>query len=126
MGACSFLKPDGGRCRAAPMKGEAWCYVHHPDLTDKRRAASRKGGYRGGRGRPLVELADVKRQLRELANDVMTGRADRSDAAVAGQLYGTYIRALSVETKLKEVLELEERIERLEEAEQAKEASWGA
>jgi len=52
--------------------------------------------------------------LRELAEDVISGRIDRADAAVAGQLYGTFIRAVGVELKVKEVLELEERIEQLE------------
>lgn len=116
MAACSYLKPDGGRCRAAPMKGEAWCYVHHPDLTDERRAASRKGGYRGGRGRPLAELGDVKRNLRELADDVMSGRADRANAAVAGQLLGTFLRAVSVELAVKEQAEILQRLDCLESA----------
>ncbi len=115
MAACSFIKPTGERCRAQPMRSEQWCYVHHPDLADRRQAASRKGGHRGGRGRPLAELQDVKRQLRELVDSVMGGETDRGDAAVAGQLLGTYIRAVSVEVKLKEVLELEERLGRLEE-----------
>ena len=116
MAICSYLKPTGERCRAQPMRSEQWCYVHHPDLADRRQAASRKGGHRGGRGRPVAELQDVKRQLRKLADAVMAGEADRGDAAVAGQLLGTYIRAVSVEVKLKEVLEMEERIEALEQA----------
>jgi hypothetical protein len=73
----------------------------------------------------MRELREVKRRLRELAADVMGGHADRSDAAVAGQLYGTYIRALSVEIKLKEVLELEERITMLEDDLPGARASWG-
>jgi hypothetical protein len=56
----------------------------------------------------------VKRWLRERADDVMAKRADRGGAAVAGQLYRTFIHAVSVEVKLKKVLELEERIEELE------------
>ena len=116
MAVCAYLKADGTRCKAQPMRGEQWCYVHHPDLEDKRAAASRKGGHRGGRGRPLAELVDVKKRLREMADDVMAGYADRADAAVAGQLLGTYIRAVSAEVKLKEVLELEERIAALEQA----------
>ena len=116
MAVCSYLKPDGTRCKAQPMREEQWCYVHHPDLADRRAAASRKGGHRGGRGRPIAELANVKKQLRELAADVMAGRATRGDAVVAGQLYGTYIRAISVELKAREQLELIERLEALEAA----------
>ena len=126
MAVCSYLMPDGGRCRAAPMKGEAWCYVHHPDLAEKRRAASRRGGHRGGRGRPLAELADVKRQLRELADDVVAGRVDRANAAVAGQLLGAFLRAASVEMKVKELDEIEIRIAALEAMQGEAQASAGA
>jgi hypothetical protein len=62
----------------------------------------------------MRELVDVKRRLRELADDVIAGSVDRADAAVAGQLLGTFVRAVSAEIKLKEVLELEERLGRLE------------
>jgi hypothetical protein len=46
---------------------------------------------------------------------VLNGTTDRQDAAVVGQLLNTLIRAVSVETKLREQLELVERLERLEE-----------
>jgi hypothetical protein len=114
MAVCSHLKPDGKGCKAQPLRGEQWCYVHHPDLAEKRKAASRRGGHRAGRGRPLAELGEVKRQLRDLAVDVMSGRADRANAAVAGQLLGTFLRAVSVEMKIKELEDLEERIAALE------------
>jgi hypothetical protein len=44
----------------------------------------------------------------------MSGRADRANAAVAGQLLGTFLRAVSVEMKIKELEDLEERIAALE------------
>ena len=37
------------------------------------------------------------------------------DAAVISQIWGTYLRAISTEMKLKEQLELQERLETLEE-----------
>jgi hypothetical protein len=54
---------------------------------------------------------------------------DRADAAVISQIWGTYLRAVSVEMKLKEQLELVGRLEALEEGlEQSKGASssWRA
>jgi uncharacterized small protein (DUF1192 family) len=51
---------------------------------------------------------------------------DRADAAVAGQLLGTVIRAVGMELKIKEVTELDERIAALEEFQEGrKEASRG-
>jgi hypothetical protein len=43
----------------------------------------------------------------------MEGVADRGDAAVAAQVFNVYLRAVTVESKLKEQLELEGRIEEL-------------
>jgi hypothetical protein len=68
----------------------------------------------GDRGRPQAELSDVKRRLSDLVNDVLEGRTDRGDAAVAGQLLNTYIRAFGVELKVREQLEVVERLEVLE------------
>ena len=76
------------------MKGEGWCWVHHPEHTEKRKRLGAKGGKRGGRGRPMAELHSVRANLETLVEDVLEGRVDRGKAAVAGQLYNTLIRAV--------------------------------
>ncbi len=129
MAKCSGITQAGTACRGIPIEDSEYCHAHHPGRANERRRHGSKGGKRGGRGRPVAELQDVKRQLRELAESVMAGGADRGDAAVAGQLYGTYIRAISVEVKLKEVLEVEERLAALEEAAESQNRGgtrWGA
>ena len=45
---------------------------------------------------------------------MLAGTADRSAAAVAGQLLNTYIRTVSVELKVREQLEILEHVEELE------------
>jgi len=59
---------------------------------------------------------------------VLEGNVDRADAAVAGQLLNYVIRAVGMELKVREQLDLIERLEALEEANAAKKAgrSWGA
>ena len=114
MALCSGIKADGGRCRAQAMRNSEWCIGHHPDKAQARRLRASKGGKRGGQGRPQAELSDVKRRLSDLVNDVLEGRTDRGDAAVAGQLLNTYIRAVGVELKVREQLEVVERLEVLE------------
>jgi hypothetical protein len=58
---------------------------------------------------------------------VLAGKADKGAAAVAGQLLNTYLRVLSVELKVKEMLELEQRLEDLESMlEQRRERGYGA
>ncbi len=116
MALCSGIKADGGRCRAQAMRNSEWCIGHDPDQAEARRRRASKGGKRGGRGRPQAELSDIKRRLSDLAGAVLAGHQDRADAAVAGQLFNTYLRAVAVEFKAREQLELVERLEQLEEA----------
>jgi len=96
------------------MKGEGYCYAHHPDLEDKRRAASSKGGKRGGRGRGNGDIKDVKAWLLKLASDVEGGRLEAKDGAVVSQILNVFLRSVEVERKIKEAEELEERLEALE------------
>jgi hypothetical protein len=130
MSACSGIRADGGRCQAQAMRNSEWCINHHPDRSEVRRRRASKGGKRGGRGRPQAELADIKRRLSELADDVLEGRQDKGVAAVASQVLNVYLRAVSVELKVREQQELIERLEALEEQLEAKAGNggrrWGA
>ena len=58
----------------------------------------------------------MKARLQALADMVEEGRMDRADAAVISQIWGTYLRAVSVELKVREQAELIERLEALEDA----------
>jgi len=113
MPRCSGIKRDGGRC-AAIVNGsvEAYCYQHDPARADERSRNASKAA----RSRPSRELAGIKQRLSDLAYDVLEGTTDRQDAAVVGQLLNTVIRAVSVELKAREQLELVERLEALEES----------
>jgi hypothetical protein len=129
MARCAGITAAGDRCKAEAMPEAQWCFNHHPDYEQARRRRASKGGKRGGRGRPQAELSDIKRRLSDLADDVLEGRQDKGVAAVASQVLNVYLRAISVETKLKEQFELIERLESLEEGlEQNKRGSsrWGA
>ena len=114
MASCAFIKASGEACKAIPMKGEAWCWVHHPQHTQKRKRLGSKGGKRGGRGRPQAELAHIKARLSTLAEQVLAEEVDKGVAAVASQVINVYLRAIGMELKVKEVTELEERLEELE------------
>ncbi len=116
MARCAGSKPDNSPCERIVKASQTYCFSHDPARSDARRRAASKGGKRGGRGRPVVELSDIKHRLEELAEAVLRGRQDRQDAAVAGQLYNYAIRTVSVGLKAKEVEELEARIEELSEA----------
>jgi LPS O-antigen subunit length determinant protein (WzzB/FepE family) len=98
------------------MRSSEFCIGHDPAKADERRRRASKGGKRGGRGRPQAELAGLKTRLSDLADDVLAGNVNRASAAVVGQLLNTIIRAVSVELKAREQLELEARLEELESA----------
>jgi hypothetical protein len=127
MARCSGIKADGGRCGAQAIRGAEHCVNHHPDYEHTRRRRNSKGGKRGGRGRPQVELANIKAQLQTLANDVLDGEVDRANAAVASQILNVLLRAITIELQVKEHLEFQERLEAVEAAlSQRKGGPYGA
>ena len=129
MARCAFIKPGGDRCGSIAMKGHDTCYGHRPDLADERQRNASKGGKRGGRGRPQAELSDIKRRLSDLADNVLDDKVDKGVAAVASQVLNVYLRAVSVELKAREQLEIVERLEALEESLQPEGKGgrrWGA
>ncbi len=70
----------------------------------------------------------IKGRLSDLAEDVLAGEVDKGVAAVASQVLNVYLRAVSVELKVKEVTELEGRLEELERLLESKKEGgrWGA
>jgi hypothetical protein len=62
-----------------------------------------------------VELATLKEKLTTLADDVLEGRVDRGDAAVASQVLNTVIRAIGMEMRVREVEDLGRQVEELRE-----------
>ncbi|MBA2712412.1 MAG: hypothetical protein H0U55_02510 [Rubrobacteraceae bacterium] len=123
MARCAGFKPDDSPCERIVPASRGYCYSHDPDRADERRRNASRAGKRGGRGRPAAELSALKRRLEELAEDVLEGRKNRQDAAVAGQLLNYAIRAVSVTLRARESEELEAKLEELSEAfEQQQEA----
>ena len=110
MNQCAGIKRDGGRCTVVVGPGQSHCYAHDPDRSEERRRNASRGGKSKGNG----ELADLKKQIKDLAAGVLDGSEDRGRAAVANQLYNTLIRAIEQERKLREFGELAERLEALE------------
>src|SRR5919206_2794537 len=118
MSTCRATKKDGSPCTLPSLGSGGLCWAHDPANAERRR----KGQSRGGRNKPTKELAAIKQRLSDLADDVLEGNVERGVAAVASQVLNVYLRAISVELKAREQLELIERLETLEEAlEQRKE-----
>jgi hypothetical protein len=110
MPQCAGIKRDGGRCTAIVGPSLTHCYQHDP----KRASERRRNASRAGRTRGSGEIADLKKQLKDLAADVLSGDVGRSEAAVVNQILNTRARLIELERKIREQEELEERLEALE------------
>jgi hypothetical protein len=60
------------------------------------------------------EVAELKKQLKDLAAGVLEGKVERGAAAVVNQIVNTRARLLELERRIKEAEELEARLEALE------------
>ena len=109
---CTATKRDGSPCTLPSNESTSLCWAHDPANAERRR----RGQSRGGKSKPTKELIDIKRRLSDLADDVLEGRVERGDGAVVSQILNVYLRAISVEMKVREQQELTERLEALEEA----------
>jgi hypothetical protein len=131
---CSGITQAGTACKGIPIDGSQWCYVHHPEHIEERRRHGYRGGKRGGRGRPSVELARLQARFEDLAEKVLAGDVERGVGAVAGQLLNGARACVRDALAAREQEELVARLEVLEEALERNQANaprgggrrWGA
>ena len=116
MSSCSGITGAGDRCRAIAITGSDYCHAHHPDRADARRRSASKGGKRGGRGRPSVEVSELKGQLSDLYAGVLDGTTEPKVGAVAAQIANVRARLVETELKVREVEELETKLAEMAEA----------
>ena len=123
MARCAGSKPSGEPCERIVGASQTYCFSHDPGRRDERR----RNASRAGRSKPNREIAGIKTRLSDLADDVLGGEVDKGVAAVASQVFNVYLRAVSVELRAREQVELEQRLEELERLlGAAKQDGWGA
>ena len=127
MSRCTAIKGSGERCKGRAIEGSQWCWNHNPDHADERRRHGAKGGKRGGRGRPIAELASLRDENADIRRRLLEGELLPNVAAVAVQSINTDIRAVGAAMKAREQEEILERLEALEAQAQNKGGRrWGA
>jgi hypothetical protein len=122
---CRETKANGERCRGtAKDPNSPYCWAHDPANAERRQRTASKAA----KSEPSREIKDLKKQLEELASDVLAGRVERGDAVAVNQILNTRLRALEVERKIREQDELEARLEQLERAQESGRGGrrWGA
>src|SRR5215204_2294643 len=126
MPRCSHTYADSSQCRRIVSAEQQLCYSHDPSRASERK----RNAARGGKAKASGELGRVKARLQALADMVEDGQMDRADAAVICQVWGCYLRALSVELKVREATELIERMDLVAEAAESNNEGdsrrWGA
>ena len=109
---CTAIPASGQRCRGTALDSSEYCYAHSPHKTAEREANAAAGGR--AHSRPSSELGQIKARVKSIARDVLEGRVDRGNAAVALQGYNVLLRAVETERKVLESVLLEERVIELE------------
>ena len=101
MSQCPAITGRGEPCKGFVHPTKTYCPAHDPDRAEARRGAASKAG----RSRAGSELHTIKQKLVGLGDDVLAGEVDRGNAAVAATCYGTAIKAIEAEVKLRELQE---------------------
>ena len=128
MNVCTAITRGGGRCKGIAIDGSGLCHAHHPDRAPHRKRAASKGGKRGGRGRPVAELAALRSENADIRRRLLEGGEGGlapNVAAVAVQSLNTDIRAVVAALKAREVEEFEARLNALEEYYEREQARQG-
>jgi hypothetical protein len=107
------------------MRNSQWCINHDPEQAEFRRRRASRGGRRGGRGRPSVELARLQGRFEELADKVLSGEVERGVGAVVGQLLNGARACVRDGLAAREQEELVARLQSLEEALETKAGNGG-
>ena len=102
---CEAIRADGMRCERRIPLSQTHCYSH-----DETRRAERKANasVAAKAKNSQSELVQVRIRLKQLGEDVLAGRVDKSSASVAATVWGVYLRAVETESKRKEQEELEQ------------------
>jgi hypothetical protein len=113
MGKCAAIKANGERCRLDARPGSDYCYNHSPEFAEQRRRHGRKGGKRGGRGRPLGEVQTVKAELKRIIDAIEKGAIDTRVGNAMFNGWNLVLRSLESERAWIETTELQQQVDEL-------------
>ena len=99
MASCSGIRADGGRCRGIAGSGSDWCPAHDP----ARREARKRAASKAARSKVRANgggIDGLKRQAREVFEEVRRGEVDPKVGGVLVQALNAQARILELEAKL--------------------------
>ena len=116
LASCRFQKANGEPCRATPMRGEEYCFWHHPEHAEAAAEARRLGGLRRRKEKitqgaydfeGLQSVTQIRRLLEIAVVDTLSLESSIARSRALAYLVQMALKAL-------EVGELEERLRALE------------
>jgi hypothetical protein len=117
---CAYRHPDGRQCQTPPLRGEQFCFFHHPNYEEARKHAQRSGGLKGSRAvlpSAVYHRLDTRDALIDLLSEtvqqVRTGQLDCKVANAVGYLANVIrqvIEESDLETLRAEIEALKERL----------------
>jgi len=120
MNQCEFIKSDGNRCKARPIKGSGFCFRHNPDMVEEKLNASQRGGLnrrlQGVYGQEIVlkEAEDIKNFLGKVINAIWTGNAPTQLGSSVGFLARCWLDAHDAADTDKRINEIEKKLEKVD------------
>ena len=102
--ACAGTRRDGTPCTAGSIPGERWCYHHHPDYKEERRASASRAATakHSSVGKEMREVRELILELLELAVADRLPLRVRKDLQNIVQLLQCYLRAAELEMRAAE------------------------
>ena len=112
---CAATTASGTRCRMPALRGERFCWAHHPNVAARRTAARRRGAKRqqAGKKAPRQWPATLRTEA-DLQALLDVGLAEVRDVRGARRS-GLVLRLLDRALAVHDVLDTQKRIARLEE-----------
>jgi hypothetical protein len=109
MSQCSFIKPNGERCKLAAQGQQGVCWNHDPKNAEQRR----KQASRAATAKADKEVREIKAEIRDLIAMVRDGGFEPAAANTINRLYQTLLQYIIVERGIYREDDLAQRIREL-------------
>ena len=109
MHRCGFTKPNDQQCGVMVSNYGDLCFWHDQAQRERMLAVSSKGGKSQG----SAEIREIKKQLQDVADKVLSGELDRAIGGTVAHILQVKLRAVEVERRVIKLEALEEELRSL-------------
>ena len=114
---CVGIRKDGSPCKGTPLAGRDVCFVHAPELIERRRQGSIKGGAnRSSRARARKQMADAVMTITDIDGLLCRSLVMVSEGRMEPAIGNAVASLAKTVTGIRQAGELERRLSELEAA----------